>query len=89
MVRAGNVPTLRLLVAHGARLLDSHLATAVKHADFPMVRYLVEQGMDVNAAVVKEATAYVNAELAAGGRAATVQSDMQIAAFLASQGQRP
>lgn len=54
MVIARNVPTLRLLVAHGARLLDAHLAAAVKLGDFPMVKYLVSQGMDVNAEIVKK-----------------------------------
>ena len=57
MVLAGNVPTLHLLVAHGARLIDAHLAAAVKLGDFPMVKYLVEQGMDVNAEVVKNVEA--------------------------------
>lgn len=53
LVIAGNVPTLQVMVAHGARLLDAHLAAAVKLGDFPMVKYLVNQGMDVNADVVK------------------------------------
>ena len=57
MVIAGNVPTLRILVAHGARLIDAHLAAAVKLGDFPMVKYLVAQGMDVNADVVKSVEA--------------------------------
>ena len=54
LVIAGNVPTLQQMVAHGAKLEDKHLAVAVKLGDFPMVKYLVSQGMDVNADCVKE-----------------------------------
>ena len=49
LVIAGNVPTLQTMVAHGGRLRDEHLAAAVKLGDFPMVKYLVNCGMDVNA----------------------------------------
>ena len=45
----GLVPTLQAMVEHGARLRDEHLAAAVKLVDFPMVKYLVNLGMDVNA----------------------------------------
>ena len=54
LVIAGNVPTLQRMIAHGAKLQDAHLAVAVKRGDFPMVKYLVNQGMDVNADVVKQ-----------------------------------
>ncbi len=78
MVIAGNVPTLRILVAHGARLIDAHLAAAVKLGDFPMVKYLVAQGMDVNADIVKNVL---------GDAAAQIRPE--ISAFLTDQGQRP
>ncbi len=55
LVEAGNVPTLQQMVAHGAKLTDEHLAAAGERGDFPMVKYLVNQGMDVNAPVVKNA----------------------------------
>ena len=77
LVKAGNVPTLQQMVAHGAKLADAHLAAAIARGDFPMVRYLVSQGMDVNAPVVK------NAELP------TDASGDSIRAFLYDQGQRP
>ena len=43
------VLTLKTLVAHGGTITDRHLAAAVKLALPDMVRYLVEQGCDVNA----------------------------------------
>lgn len=51
------VLALKTLVAHGGVLTDRHLAAAVKLALPDMVRYLVEQGCDVNASVVHKAAA--------------------------------
>ncbi len=77
LVEAGNVPTLQQMVAHDAKLSDEHLAAAVARGDFPMVRYLVNQGMDVNAPVVK------NAKLPPDAPGDSIR------AFLYEQGQRP
>lgn len=54
LVIAGNVPTLQQMIAHGAKVEDKHLAVAIKLGDFEMVKYLVSQGMDVNADCVKK-----------------------------------
>ena len=82
LVLARNVPTLQLMVAHGARLLDEHLALAVKQRDFPMVQYLVGRGTDVNAEIVKKVCEEEkeNEEGAA--------SLVDILAYLHEQGQR-
>ncbi len=93
LVIAGNVPTLQLMVEHGARLKDDHLAVAVKQNDFPMVKYLVNRGMDVNAESVKAAVEY----LVKHGQDGNVENDGSyygpdggtIPAFLHEQGQRP
>lgn len=79
LVVAGNVPTLQLMVAHGARLQDAHLACAVEQRDFAMVKYLVDQGMDVNAEVVKRVCEEVFKEDG---------PDSMILAYLHEQGQR-
>ena len=93
LVVAGNVPTLQLMVAHGARPQDAHLAVAVKRGDFPMVKYLVNQGMDVNAEVVK-AVCRTPREPGEGQNAGPNDGTYygpdgeSIAAFLREQGQR-
>ena len=56
LVAAGKVQTLELMVEHGATLTDDHLALAVQNRAFPMVKYLVNRGLDVNAPSVKKAT---------------------------------
>lgn len=93
LVFAGNVPTLQLMVAHGARLQDARLADAVERGDFPMVKYLVNQGMDVNAEVVK-AVCRKHREPGEGQNAGPNDGTYygpdgeSIAAFLREQGQR-
>lgn len=82
LVLARNVPTLQLMVAHGARLLDEHLALAVKQRDFPMVQYLVGRGTDVNAEIVKK----VCEEEKENEEGAASLAD--ILAYLHEQGQR-
>lgn len=44
----GKVLPLKTLVAHGGKLTDRHLAAAAKCGHLDMVKYLVEQGCDVN-----------------------------------------
>ena len=89
LVIAGNVPTLQAMVARGAVLQDAHLAVAVKRGHFPMVKYLVNLGLDVNAEVVRAATD-------GGGGASGVNDGTfygpegeSIRTFLQGQGQRP
>ena len=91
LVVAGNVPTLQLMVAHGAKLLDGHLATAVALKDFPMVKYLVNQGMDVNARVVREAATKAGADISDSADSGTDSGPDgdSIQAFLHKQGLRP
>ena len=86
LVIAGNVPTLQAMVAHGGRLSDDHLAVAVKLGNFPMVKYLVNCGMDVNAESVKA----VSGEAGGKNDGSYYGPDGDtIRAFLHEQGQRP
>ena len=102
LVIAGNVPTLQLMVEHGARLKDDHLAVAVNRSDFPMVKYLVNRGMDVNAESVKAAADNLVKRVAdvddKSAKAAVLgvndgtyygPDSGTIIAFLHEQGQRP
>lgn len=59
----GKVLPLKTLVAHGGDLTDRHLAAAVKLAIPDMVRYLVEQGCDVNAPEVHNAAKWLSDQL--------------------------
>lgn len=94
LVIAGNVPTLQFVVGHGGRLADEHLATSVKQGDFPMVKYLVNCGMDVNADVVK-AACDKPVDPGTGPDAGPNDGSFHgpagetIRAFLRAQGQRP
>lgn len=86
LVVAGDVPTLRLMVEHGAKLQDAHLAAAVKCGRFPMVKYLVNRGLDVNADVVKA----VSADAGGTNDGSYYGPDGgTIFQFLHEQGQRP
>jgi ankyrin repeat protein len=58
---------LKTLVAHGGVLTDRHLAAAVTHALPDMVRYLVEQGCDVNSPEVHNAVASLSRATLAQG----------------------
>lgn len=91
LVVAGNVPTLQQMVAHGAKLLDGHLAAAIVLKDFPMVKYLVNQGMDVNAKVVREALAKMKPDIPDPANDGTYYGPegASIRAFLYEQGLRP
>lgn len=90
LVIAGNVPTLQAMVAHGARLRDEHLAVAVKRGDFPMVKYLVNMGMDVNAESVLKVCREGGSGPAAGPNDGTYfgPDGESILEFLREQGQR-
>ena len=48
LVRAGNVPTLQRMGSLHGKVDDDEFAAVVARGDLPMVKYLVEQGLDVN-----------------------------------------
>lgn len=73
-VRAGDVATLKMLVAWGGVLRNSdrrydgvrvpgHLTLAVRNNDLPMVRYLVSRGLDVNDSSVVDAVSDADGEV--------------------------
>ena len=90
LVIAGNVPTLQTMVAHGAKLRNEHLAVAVKRGDFPMVKYLVNCGMDVNAESVLNVCREGGAGPSSGQNDGTYYGPdgESILSFLREQGQR-
>lgn len=89
LVIAGNVPTLQTMVSRGAALQDAHLAVAVKRGHFPMVKYLVNLGLDVNAEVVQAATGGESGSSGVNDGAYYGPEGESIRAFLQGQGQRP
>ena len=54
LVRAGNVPTLQRMGSLHGKIDDNEFASVVKRGDLPMVKYLVEQGLDVNTAALRD-----------------------------------
>jgi hypothetical protein len=69
---------LKMLVAHGGKVTDKHLAVAVKCGQFEMVKWLVEHGCDVNAEVVHAVAPLL--------RQSTGEKERDIWRYLLSQG---
>lgn len=54
LVRAGNVPTLQRMGSLYGKIDDAEFAAVCERDDLPMVKYLVEQGQDVNAELLRD-----------------------------------